>query len=154
MIRFEVSCGDWIYPSKDSSSHVQYPIDFPLGAEIFLPKERIGKTVSSRGPIDRHLTGPRYLEVTINDELSIITINCMKNREEELFSQKILYEISFCLADLPRVGGELPQGDDWQGNGVFFTSVLLAAHLSNRPLPEGITFRNAMIPEIESLGTW
>ena len=35
----EINCGNWIFPSEDSSSSVQYPISYPLVLEFFQQKK-------------------------------------------------------------------------------------------------------------------
>jgi hypothetical protein len=153
MVSFRVKCGDWIYPSRDSGSGVQYPIDKPLVAEILLSSEKRGERVSARSGILFHLNGPRFLELKLDEERSVLKIVSMGNAYEESFSKSIGFEYKFELGNLSRVR-DLPDGTDPDRCAIFFTSVLLQAYLGKTALPTGISFRKATIPEIESLGKW
>ncbi len=153
MIEFKIACGDWIYPAKDSSTRVQYPIDWPVVAEIFLPSSEVGKQVSQQGGISHHLRGPRYLEVSVDELLNKIKIEALKNKSEELFVQRIDFELRFDPTALTRSRG-VPSGGSSDYNALFFSDVLLQAHIGGKPLPEQIVFRKASMPEVESLGRW
>lgn len=162
---FEVNCGNWIFPSKDTTTDAVYPIDIPLVAAIFMTTKDDEKGISKRFEIDHHLTGPRYVDVTVTG--ARMNIGALRNREEELFEHRVDFSVPFDAAKLARAehlwgkpekpGGELPihpqvRESDWKG--IFFTSVLLQHHLKGGEFPEGIYFRKATMPEIEALGTW
>ncbi|HMO78944.1 MAG TPA: hypothetical protein PJ997_01965 [Candidatus Paceibacterota bacterium] len=167
--RFSVNCGDWIYPSKDSSCGVQYPLSYAWVVEIFVPTKDKRKKISPLSGIKNHLSGPRFLEIRIVDHNSLI-VEYLKNHHEEDFSRTIDFTLKFNPATLARSDFLWPFGfertptecvfsaplginqNDW--NAVFFTSILLQTKLKGRPLPAGINFRDATIPEIESLGSW
>jgi hypothetical protein len=86
---FDVSCGDWVYPSRDSSASVKYDIDFPLVAMIYRPKSDINKPLERSGRIDFHLTGPRYLSCEIVSGKAVtdhsLKVLSLKNEREEAF---------------------------------------------------------------------
>jgi len=170
-VEFEINCGDWIYPSRDSSTKVQYDINFPLVALIFVTKKRAENNVENARNIGYHLTGPRYLTCEIISGRVVgghaLKIIALKNFEEEDFEKPIGAEIQFDARALCR-GSELwphafsnsfsnetkLKDTDWWS--ILFSSVILQAHINNRDreLPEGIIFREARIPEIEALGRW
>lgn len=160
----KVMCGNWIYPSRDTTTRFPYPIDEPLVVEIFLPSKAIGTEVSTLKEIKHHLTGPRYLKVSIPGK-SKIRLLSLENDHEELFTQTIDFEIEFQPEKLARekeLWGEKytkkskPRTNirksNW--NAIYFTSILLQAYQTEKPLPEGIKFRKATAAEIESLGKW
>jgi hypothetical protein len=153
MRNFEVPCGDWIYPAKDSLSRIRYPIDHPMVAEIFLPLSEAGKRVSGESRVSAHLRGPRYLECSLRDDQKAIRLVNLRSREEPLFSLSVKVEIKFDPNNLPRISS-IPDGTSYWDDQVLFASVILQAHLSKIQLPKGITFRKASIPEIESIGRW
>lgn len=161
----KIFCGDWIYPSRNSSTGVTYPVDTPLVAEIFLPNERGGKDVSKSSLIIEHLHGPRFLDVHISNE-NVMAILSLRSKAEKMFLKEINQDIPFDPATLARERSLWQNGKyegrmikkvkrkDYEWNAIFFTSILLQAYLGGVELPEGILFRNATIPEIEALGGW
>ncbi len=168
-VGFDVDCGDWIYPSRDSTARTKYDIDFPLVALIFAMKNRVLVPVDSHSGISYHLNSPRYLCCEIISGKAVtdhaLRIVKMKNRHEEEFKKKIDVEVQFDPRSLNRADELWPNGfensyenssrlkdEDWWS--ILFASILLQAHLAGRDLPDGITFRNAIVPEIESIGRW
>lgn len=96
VVGFKVFCGDWIYPSKDSTSGVAYSVDVPVVAEIF-PTCAI-TNVASKGGIDYHLNSPRFIEIDLLRVASIdveafntyhFNIRCIKNKYEPLFEKEL-----------------------------------------------------------------
>jgi hypothetical protein len=166
MYTFNIRCGNWIFPARGTSTSAEYPVDFPLVAEIYPPSTSAGQTVSDAWQIDKHLTGPRFLTVELEEEDRSIHIVSLKNSNEELFEQSVGFRISFapelltregCLWHQGRYPGKIVRNSDvrladWEA--VFFTSILLQAHLSGVKLPDGIKFRPAKMAEVESLGRW
>lgn len=166
MYKFNFLCGNWIYPARGTSTSAEYPIDFPLVAEIYVPSICEGAIVSDAWQISRHLTGPRFLTIEISEDVNVAKILSLKNDTEELFELAIEFHIEFVPDTLAREGclwhngkypGKIePNPDvrlaDWEA--VLFTSILLQAHLSSTKLPDGIKFRQAKMAEVESLGRW
>ena len=161
-----INGGNWIYPSEDSLSSVQYPIKTPLVLELFQQLSEKEKTTERQGGISYHLHGPRYLEVEITEgELRILTL---KNKKESAFESRVDFECNYTIGDLARKNdfgcyGER-EFDSFASRlevssdslSIFVTSVLLQEFLKNGNdnLLEEIVFRNATIPEIESIGRW
>ncbi|OGI76333.1 hypothetical protein A3C57_00940 [Candidatus Nomurabacteria bacterium RIFCSPHIGHO2_02_FULL_33_12] len=165
MEHFKIFCGDWIYPSRDSSTKINYPIDIPLVAEIYPRSDRKGKMVSESGMIKEHLNSSRFLKLHLRTD-NILCILSLHNETESMFLKEINEDISFDRETLARPNslwydGKYPgkiikhknrEENEW--NSIFFTSILLQVFMAGEKLPNGISFRNATIPEIESLGRW
>jgi len=162
----KVNCGNWVYPSKDSFSSVQYPIEVPLVLELFQQLDDKSKTTVKKGGICHHLHGPRYLEVEITPEkLKILTL---KNKQESAFELKVGFECNYAVNDLARKDDFRCYGDcqftslastlksSSDNLSIFTASVLLQEYLrnGNNNFPKEIVFREATIPEIESIGAW
>ena len=81
-VEFKIPCGDWVFPSRDTTTPAPYPIDYPLVAEIFIPKNH---KVSDEPDIFRHLYGPRFLHLNLLSENALL-IDSLGNTFEDFFS--------------------------------------------------------------------
>ena len=167
---FSISCGDWIYPSKDSTCKVKYDIDFPLTTYIFvLPSQH--QIHLDRGGSDKHLSSARRLHCTcryINQTEWEMELTKLTNDYEPAFVRLINIGFKFNFATLPRLSEYkkyIFSNDDNRSRwlGIFFADVLLENYLLSEPntsiyddprLKGVLTIRKSTIPEIESIGRW
>jgi len=150
----KVLCGNWIYPSRDSTTRTRYPISFPLVLNLFMQENELRKEISSRPSINFHLTGPRAVIVEFDLDGKTIRIKRLVNEQEEAFSQDVDFNLGYDVEKITRWDEiRYERGNDYWPS-IWLTSALLNAHTAKAPLPEGVTFRKAKIPEIESLGRW
>ncbi|MBP9842670.1 MAG: hypothetical protein KBC62_01560 [Candidatus Pacebacteria bacterium] len=154
---FRVRCGDWIYPSRDSTTGTKYPIAFPLVANLFMQSSERERPVSSQSRIDFHLDSPRSVVVEFLDNGKAIHMKRLVNEKEEDFSRQLNFFLEYDIHKLARWEeirhSHGAHGDKWWPS-IWLMSALLNAYTSNMDLPDGVTFRRATIPEIESLGSW
>lgn len=167
----QISCGDWIYPSRDSRSGLQYPIDKPLVVSIFqeLPYRTV---VSPKSDILSHLCesnkitfcvqeeGGRFqMEVSVTFNFNPISFTIPFSpkslaRPQHIWTNKngrYLHGLKF---HDQRIRKSVEDPAKEEPCAIFFTSVLLQAYLNGIELPDGIAFREASPIEIEALGRW
>ena len=158
---FLLPCGDWLYPSKDSSSSVgkAYDLDTPLTLMLFAPYAE-KRLMARTGHIWAHLNSSRHVEVVVSEQTSTMEFRSLCNKEEPDFKAPLSWTFNYDLKDLKR----LSLCQNFKGNGlqewaVFVASVLLQDYLKNPSMGkkwgcETLYIRPSTIPEIETIGAW
>lgn len=172
-VDFSVRCGDWVYPSRDSTGPVQYPVDYPLVLVLFSTFKGKHKVNLRRGDIDSHLSNCRRLHLTLDADTNTLSFKKLTNDQEPDFEMSVAQfsPIKFDPETLAR-GEQLYLGrgqyerNDAQRLSVLVTSILLQHFLAamedtawdlagyNEQFMNDLYFRKATVPEIESIGRW
>jgi hypothetical protein len=162
---FSIPCGDWIYPSKDSTSRVQYSIASPLTLILFSTKGPAHKPDLHRGDVASHFGQSRRLHCTVNLNTFPPTLSFIKltNDQEPEFVRELSNLVFEFNSDA------LDRRDDFnlsEGNlansevrwSICVASILLQHRMNFSTGTWGcgdeLFFRSATIPEIESIGRW
>lgn len=171
-MKFTIKCGDWLYPCKDSGSGVSYKIEKTLALNLFSPAREKFSCNKATGHYSHHLNSDRVLNCELDLKNNKLFLNTVTHSTESEFIINVGVQISFDPNTLDRVSELTSNYKVFIGRGdfecsVFVTAVLLQHYLcvNNDGFDEflpglsfenrtRIYFREATIPEIESIGRW